>query len=28
MRPGDGYTRFKRTMNPVEFALAGEWVSF
>lgn len=27
MRPGDGYTRFKRTMNPVEFQLAGEWVS-
>jgi hypothetical protein len=27
MRPGDGYTRFKRTMNPVEFQLAGEWMS-
>ena len=27
MRPGDGYTRFKRTMRPVEFRLAGEWVS-
>lgn len=25
MRAGDGYTRFKRTMNPVEYQLAGEW---
>lgn len=25
MRPGDGYTRFKRTMNPIEYRLAGEW---
>ncbi|HEY4202424.1 MAG TPA: GNAT family N-acetyltransferase [Devosiaceae bacterium] len=28
MRPGDGYTRFKRTMHPAEFQLAGEWMSF
>jgi len=28
MRPGDGYTQFKRTMRPVEFRLAGEWMSF
>jgi CelD/BcsL family acetyltransferase involved in cellulose biosynthesis len=28
MKPGDGYTRFKRTMNPVEYELAGEWMSF
>jgi hypothetical protein len=27
MKPGDGYTRFKRTMIPVEYELAGEWVS-
>jgi hypothetical protein len=27
MKPGDGYTRFKRTMNPLEYELAGEWVS-
>lgn len=27
MRPGDGYTRFKATMNPVAFELNGEWVS-
>jgi len=24
----DGFTRFKRTMRPVEFELAGEWMSF
>jgi hypothetical protein len=28
MRPGDGYTRFKRTMHPAEYSLAGEWMSF
>jgi hypothetical protein len=28
LKPGDGYTRFKRTMNPVEYELAGEWMSF
>lgn len=28
LKPGDGYTRFKQTMNPVEYALAGEWMSF
>ena len=28
MKPGDGYTRFKQTMNPAEYRLAGEWVSF
>lgn len=28
MKPGDGYTRFKRTMNPTEYELAGEWMSF
>lgn len=28
MRPGDGYSRFKATMNPVEFELDGEWMSF
>jgi len=28
MKHGDGYTRFKRTMNPVEYELAGEWMSF
>lgn len=26
LKPGDGYTRFKRTMKPVEYALAGEWI--
>jgi hypothetical protein len=26
LKPGDGYTRFKRTMRPVEFSLCGEWV--
>ncbi|WP_316356368.1 GNAT family N-acetyltransferase [Devosia sp.] len=28
LKPGDGYTQFKRTMRPVEFRLAGEWMSF
>jgi lipid II:glycine glycyltransferase (peptidoglycan interpeptide bridge formation enzyme) len=28
LKPGDGYTRFKRTMKPDEYVLAGEWVSF
>jgi hypothetical protein len=28
MRSSDGYGRFKRTMRPVEFQLAGEWMSF
>ncbi len=28
MKPGDGYTRFKQTMNPADYRLAGEWVSF
>ncbi len=28
LKPGDGYTRFKQTMNPVEYELAGEWMSF
>jgi hypothetical protein len=28
LKPGDGYTRFKQTMNPVEYQLAGEWMSF
>jgi len=28
LREGDGYTQFKRTMKPVEYRLAGEWVSF
>lgn len=28
LKPGDGYTRFKRMMNPVEYELAGEWMSF
>ena len=28
LRPGDGYTQFKRTMRPNEFRLAGEWMSF
>jgi hypothetical protein len=27
LKPGDGYTRFKRTMRPSEFRLAGEWMS-
>ena len=27
MKPGDGYTRFKRTMRPVEYELSGEWWS-
>jgi hypothetical protein len=28
LREGDGYTRFKRTMNPTEYRLAGEWIAF
>jgi CelD/BcsL family acetyltransferase involved in cellulose biosynthesis len=28
LKPGDGYTRFKRTMKPVEYQLAGEWMSW
>lgn len=28
LKPGDGYTRFKRTMNPAEYELCGEWMSF
>jgi len=28
LKPGDGYTRFKQTMNPAEYELAGEWMSF
>ena len=28
MKEGDGYTQFKRTMNAVEYELAGEWMSF
>ena len=28
LKPGDGYTRFKRTMKPDEYQLAGEWMSF
>lgn len=28
MSEGNGYTRFKRTMNPVEYLLSNEWVSF
>ena len=28
LRHGDGYARFKRTMNPVEYELASEWMSF
>lgn len=28
LRSGDGYTRFKRTMCPAEYQLAGEWISF
>ena len=27
LKPGDGYTRFKRTMKPEEYALDGEWLS-
>lgn len=27
LKVGDGYTQFKRTMRPVEFRLAGEWMS-
>lgn len=27
MKPGDGYTRFKQTMKPVEYELCGEWMS-
>jgi hypothetical protein len=27
LKPGDGYTQFKRTMRPVEYGLAGEWMS-
>jgi CelD/BcsL family acetyltransferase involved in cellulose biosynthesis len=27
LKPGDGYTQFKRTMNPAEYELAGEWMS-
>jgi len=26
LKPGDGYTQFKRTMRPVEFSLCGEWI--
>lgn len=26
LREGDGYTRFKQTMRPLEFRLAGEWM--
>ena len=28
LREGDGYTRFKRTMRPTEYRLAGEWMRF
>jgi len=28
LRHGDGYARFKRTMNPVEYEISGEWMSF
>jgi hypothetical protein len=28
LKPGDGYTRFKQTMHPVEYDLAGEWWIF
>ena len=28
LKPGDGYTRFKQTMKPVEYELCGEWMSF
>jgi Acetyltransferase (GNAT) domain len=27
LKSGDGYTQFKRTMNPAEYELAGEWMS-
>lgn len=27
LKPGDGYTQFKRTMRPDEYQLAGEWIS-
>ena len=27
LKPGDGYTQFKGTMKPVEYELAGEWMS-
>lgn len=27
LRTGDGYTQFKKTMKPVEYELAGEWIS-
>jgi CelD/BcsL family acetyltransferase involved in cellulose biosynthesis len=27
LRAGDGYTQFKKTMKPVEYELAGEWIS-
>jgi CelD/BcsL family acetyltransferase involved in cellulose biosynthesis len=27
LRSGDGYTQFKKTMRPVEYELAGEWIS-
>lgn len=27
LKPGDGYTKFKGTMHPVEYELAGEWMS-
>jgi len=28
LKHGDGYERFKLTMNPVEYEIAGEWMSF
>lgn len=28
LKPGDGYTRFKQTMKPAEYQLAGEWMSW
>ncbi len=28
LKHGDGYARFKRTMNPVEYQLSDEWMSF
>lgn len=28
LKHGDGYARFKRTMNPVEYQLSAEWISF
>lgn len=28
LREGDGYTRFKRTMSPLEYRLAGEWIAW